>query len=144
MMSGFNHKRGLTLIEAMIAVVVLGIAAGGVLLPFTTGAAVQAEGARRTLAAKLASDLMEQIINTPFENIVTNYDAYSEPAGQLKDAGGSVFTGSLYSNFSRNSSCVYAYVPQETGNAATEFILATVRVYYKTDEITRIKRLITR
>ena len=51
-------NKGFSLAEAVMAVVVLGIAAAGILLPFTSGAAVQAEGVHRTLAAKLAADLM--------------------------------------------------------------------------------------
>ncbi len=52
-----NHRRrcstasrGFTLAEAMMATVVLGIAAAGVLLPFASGAGVRAEGAHEHLA----------------------------------------------------------------------------------------------
>jgi len=62
-----TSRRGFTLAEAMMAVVVLGIAAASLLLPFVSGAAVRAEGINRTLAARLASDLMEEIVNTPFD-----------------------------------------------------------------------------
>ena len=65
-----KNQKGFSLAEAMIATVVLGIAAAGVLLPFTSGATVRAEGMRRTLAAKLASDLMEEIIGTEFDQII--------------------------------------------------------------------------
>ena len=41
------RQRGFTLAEAMLATVVLGIAAAGILLPFTSGATVQAEGMRQ-------------------------------------------------------------------------------------------------
>ncbi len=112
-----------------MATVVLGIAAAGVLLPFTSGAAVRAEGMRRTLGAKLASDLMEEIVNTPFEQIAAGYDGYFEAQGQIKDAGGAVFTDSYYVKFSRDSMCDYVYVPQESGAGASKFIRITVRVY---------------
>jgi len=125
-----------------MATVVLGIAAAGVLLPFTSGAAVRAEGVRRTLAAKLASDLMEKIVNTPFDQIVASYN-YTEPAGQVKDAAGAVFADSNYANFSRDVSCAYVYVPQESGMEEPKFILATVRVYYKGRETAIINRLIS-
>ncbi len=125
-----------------MATVVLGIAASGVLLPFTSGAAVRAEGMRRTLGAKLASDLMEEIVNTPFKQIVADYN-YSEPQGQVKDTNKTVFTDSNYANLSRDSSCAYAYVPQESGAGAFKFILATVRVYYRGKEIATINRLIS-
>ena len=75
----------------MLAVTVLGFAAAGVLLPFVSGAAVRAEGIHRTLAAGLAADLLEQIVNTPFDETVARYDSYSELQGQVKDASGAVF-----------------------------------------------------
>ncbi|MBN2594252.1 MAG: prepilin-type N-terminal cleavage/methylation domain-containing protein, partial [Sedimentisphaerales bacterium] len=105
-------KRGFTLTEAMMAVVVLGIAAASLLLPFISGAAVRAEGVNRTLAARLASDLMEEVINTPFDQILSSYN-YSEPQGQVKDATGAIFDDSAYANFSRNVTCEYVYVPPQ-------------------------------
>lgn len=138
-----KNRGGFSLAEAMMATVVLSIAAAGVLLPFTSGAVVRAEGQRRTLAAKLASDLMEQIINSPFKQIVSTYDGYAEPEGQLKDAGGAIFTDSNYAFFGRNVSCEYVYVPQESGTGEPEFILITVRVYYRGGEIAVISRLIS-
>jgi prepilin-type N-terminal cleavage/methylation domain-containing protein len=135
-------QRGFTLAEAMLATVILGIAAAGVLLPFTAGASVRAEGTHRTLAAKLASDLMEKIVNKPFDDIVSNYNGYSEPQGQVKDAAGTVFTGSNYANFSRDVSCAYVYVPQENGTAEPKFIRVTVRVYYRGKQIASINRLV--
>jgi prepilin-type N-terminal cleavage/methylation domain-containing protein len=137
-------RRGFTLAEAMIATVVLGIAAAGVLLPFTSGAAARAEGMRATLGAKLASDLMEEIVNTPFEQIVASYNGYSEAEGQVKDAGGVVFADPYYARFSRNSICDYVYVPQESGAGASKFIRVTVRVYYSSKEIAIIHRLVSK
>ncbi len=125
-----------------MAVVVLGIAAAGVLLPFTSGAQVRAEGMHRTLGAKLAGDLMEQIVNTAFDDIVTNYN-YTEAQGQVKDTSGAVFTDSNYANFSRDVSCLEVYVPQESGTVEAKFIRATVRVYYSGREIAIINRLIS-
>jgi prepilin-type N-terminal cleavage/methylation domain-containing protein len=136
--------RGFTLAEAMMATVVLGIAAAGVLLPFASGAKVRAEGVRRTLGAKLASDLMEQIVNTPFEQIVSGYDGYSEPQGQVKDAGGAIFTDPSYANFSRDVGCDYVYVPQEGGAAQPNFIRVTVRVYYGGKPIATVPRLVAK
>ena len=127
-----------------MATVVLGIAAAGLLLPFTSGAAVRAEGMRRTLAAKLAGDLMEQIIHTEFDQIVTSYDEYAELQGQVKDVGGVVFTDSNYANFSRDAGCAYVYVPQESGIGELKFIRATVRVYYSGKQIAVINRLISK
>jgi hypothetical protein len=128
----------------MMATVVLGIAAAGVLLPFTSGARVQAEGMRRTLGVKLASDLLQEIVNTPFDQIVTGYGAYSEAEGQVKDAGGVVFSDPNYIRFSRSSICSYVYVPQESGTGVSTFILITVRVYYSGNEIVVVNRLVSK
>ncbi len=87
-----------------MAVTVLGIAAAGVLLPFSGGARVRAQGVRTTLGAKLASDLVEKVVNTPFDQIVASYN-YSELQGQVTDANNQVFTDSNYANFSRDVSC---------------------------------------
>ena len=137
-----KNAKAFTLAEAMIATVVLGIAAVGVLLPFTRGAAVQAEGMRRTLGAKLASDLMQEIVNKPFNQIVAAYGAFSEAQGQVKDAGGVVFTDSNYAMISRESICNYVYVTQESGTGVAKYILVTVRVYYSGKEIAIINRLV--
>ncbi len=126
-----------------MATVVLGIAAAGVLLPFASGAALRAEGTCRTLAAKLAGDLMEQIVNTPFDQIIASYDGYTEPQGQVKDASGAVFTDSYYADFSRDVSCEYVYMPQESGDGDPVFIRIIVRVYYRGGEIITISRLVS-
>jgi len=126
-----------------MATVVLGIAAAGVLLPFADGAKIRAEGTRRTLGAKLAGDLMEQIVNTPFEQI-DKYNGYSEPQGQVKDSAGIVFTGPTYANFSRDASCDYVYVPQQSGAGQANFIRVTVRVHYSGRPIAIINRLISK
>ncbi len=161
-------KKGFSLAEAMMATVVLGIAAAGVLLPFTSGARVRAEGLRRTLAAKLAGDLMEQIVSKPFHDPdgssydynrgpdagestfadfdnLDDFDGYAEPAGQVKDASGAVFTDSNYARFSRDVSCVYVTVPQQPPleESQCNFIRVTVRVYYDGGEIAVINRLIS-
>jgi prepilin-type N-terminal cleavage/methylation domain-containing protein len=143
MTSYYKHRKGFTLAEAMIATVVLGIAAAGVLLPFTSGAAVRAEGTRMTLAAKIAGDLMEEIVNTPFEQIITGYDGYAELQGQVKDASGIVFTDLNYAAFSRDVVCEYVYMPQESGDGDLKFIQIIVRVYYNAREIATISRLVS-
>jgi len=131
-------RRGFTLAEAMMATLVLGIAAAGVLLPFTSGAAARAEGMRGTLAAKLASDLMEEIINTEFNDIINKYGTYTEIQGHIiSDFYTSTeFTDPMYANFSRGAHCVW----DETQDF---FILVTVWVKYDGREIAVINRLIS-
>jgi len=140
-----KHK-GFSLAEAMLATAILSIAAAGVLVPFTTGAKLRAEGIHRTLAARLASDLVEQIVNTDFDQITTQYGAYSEAQGHLimDFQTGAEFSDPIYANFSRDATCAYVYVPQETGDGDAKFVLATVRVYYKASEVAAINRLVSK
>lgn len=129
-----------------MAIVVLAIAAAGVLLPFTSGAKVQAEGIRRTLASNLASDLMEEIIRTDFDQIITEYGTHTEQQGHIISNfdTGEEFTDPMYINFSRNASCAYAYVPQQSGVTEPNFIRITVRVYYSNNQVASINRLISK
>lgn len=141
-----SGKKGFTLAEAMVAVVVLCIASAGVLMPFTAGARSRMEGQRRTLAAKLASDLVEQIIATDFNDITTAYGSYSEAEGQVKDMTGSVFTDPMYAGYRRTALCEDVYVEPESGDDDIEpmFILCTVKVFYNGGEVASVSRLISK
>lgn len=140
---GPRFRRGFTLAEATLAMVLLGLAATGILLPFSGGAAVQAEGMHRTLGAMLANDLMERIAGTPFGDIVTRYGDHLEPQGQVEDAGETPYTDPMYANFSREAKCKYVYTSQQGGEVAPNFILATVRVAYLGRDVATVHRLIS-
>ena len=158
----FTSKQGFTLTEAMMAVVVLAIAAASLLLPFMSGAAVRAEGVNRTLAARLAGDLMEQILRLPFHDPegtnyilgpeagdfdnIDDYHGYTEPQGQVKDAAGAFFADSAYANFSRSVTCAYATVPpqpDESEPSKCEFIRITVQVNYSGKQMATVVRLVS-
>lgn len=119
-----------------MAMVLLSIAAAGVLLPFSNATSVQAEGARQTTAANLASELMEKILATDYTSIISTYNGYSESAGALLDAAGQVRSGSVYTGFSRSASCQTAEVAEE------DLIAVTVKVFYNGTEKTRVTTLV--
>jgi len=129
-----------------MALVILGMAAAGVLLPFSSGATAQAEGIHRTLAARLASDLMDQIVATPFTDVVSDWNGYAEAQGQVKDAAGVVFSDPLYRGFSRDVTCVANIgVYPQTGLAPDSgFILVFVRVYDRGQPVVTLSRLVGR
>jgi len=139
-----KNRVGFSLTEAMLATVVLGIAAAGILLPFASGASLQNEGANRTLAVKLASDLMEEILTKPFDQIIGSFGSYSEPYGHVKDSEGGTLSGGVYNRLSRDSNCVYFYTAQESGAGSPRFILASVRVYDNGRQIAEVRRLISK
>ncbi|MBW8002119.1 MAG: prepilin-type N-terminal cleavage/methylation domain-containing protein [Planctomycetes bacterium] len=137
-----KRRNGFTLIEALMALVILTMAVAGILLPFVSGATVRSVGNRRTLAAKLSTDLMEDIVNTSFSSIVATYNGYSEAQGAVKDLNGVVFTDTAYANFSRSATCTLVYVDQQPGTDPAIFITAIVSVSYLGQEIASVTRLI--
>jgi prepilin-type N-terminal cleavage/methylation domain-containing protein len=139
------RRSGFTLVEATMAMVLLGMAAAGVLLPFSHGAAAQAEGGRMTLAAQLADDLMERIVATAPSQLVSAWNGYSEAQGQVKDASGVVFTDPIYAPFARTVACCdYVYVSQQSGMLPPNLLLARVQVSYQGREIAALSRLISK
>lgn len=126
-----------------MATVLLGAAALGLLIPFTSGAQAQAEGKRKVLATKLASDLVEEILVEDFNLITTSYDGYSESQGNLIDLQGQTITDPAYANFSRECSCQAVYMPAESTSEPKQFILVEVTVKYSGREMAVLKRLIT-
>ncbi|MFA5553296.1 MAG: type II secretion system protein [Phycisphaerae bacterium] len=139
---------GFTMIEAMLATMVLAIAAAGILVPFVTGASLRAEGQRKTLAAILAADLMEQIIREPNNS---KWENYNEPQGQIKKNvnEADIFTDPVYSQYIRSATREEA-VSQEKGyynpyeGDEPIFWHVEVSVYYQGREMASISRLITK
>jgi type II secretory pathway pseudopilin PulG len=136
-------RAGFTLAEALLAVVLLGMAASSVLLPFTTGTIVRKEGARRTLAANLASEQMEKVIMTPFSQIISTWNNTTENTGQLKDGQGNTLTSSAYDSFSRTTTCKSVLVSQQSGVLGSSLISINVVVLYKGAPLVTLNRLVS-
>jgi prepilin-type N-terminal cleavage/methylation domain-containing protein len=142
MVKAAAKSKAFTLIEAMIALVIFSIVVTGLILPFASSMTVQQQGCSQTLAVKLACDLVEEIINTDFDQIISTYNGYSEEKGQIKNASGAVFSDSMYADFSREAICEYVYMPPQTDAGAPNYIRITVRVYQnglKLAEVVRLK-----
>jgi hypothetical protein len=137
----FRLRKGFTLAEALLATSLLAICASSSLLPFTSGASLQAEGVQRTAAAMLASDMMQRVETADFNSIIASYNGYLEPKGGLTDITGSVYTDIGYNNFSRTVSCEEVYLPQESGTGQVNFILIKVKVFYNDREVIELKKL---
>ncbi len=137
---------GFTLVEATAAVAVLAITATAVIVPFTAGAAHERDHARRTLAAALASELMERIISLPFESdtgeTIADYDGYSEPVEPLAAGDGRIMADPAAAGMTRSATCEYVYVAGQDSDEPPSFIRVTVRVRHNGDEIFRIVRLV--
>jgi prepilin-type N-terminal cleavage/methylation domain-containing protein len=130
-----KNRKGFTLAEAMMAVVVLSIASAGVILPFTGGASMQIEGARRTLSTKLAADYLEKIVATGYVSIA-NAGMYYELEGAMLDGNGNLLDDPIYARFSR-----WGTVETPVLNGV-DMLWITVTVNYKGEEFANIGTLV--
>ncbi|HSV27271.1 MAG TPA: prepilin-type N-terminal cleavage/methylation domain-containing protein [Sedimentisphaerales bacterium] len=138
-----DNAAGFTLIEALLAVVLLGMAASSILLPFTAGAILRKEGAARTLASNLASEQMEKISRTPFAEIVSTWNGHSEAGSELTDGQNNLLSGVIYSSFTRTTRCVYVQASQQTGLMQPSLIHVTVEVTYRGAPLVTLNRLLS-
>lgn len=160
--AGQSDARGFTLAEALLAAVILALAVTAMTMPFTAAAANEVVETRRTLAAALAQEMMEEILVKPFEDPqggggvgpevgeaaragfdnVDDYDGYNEPAGGIVGTTGQVVTDPAARELTREVKATYVYVAgQDTGGPPT-FIRVMVTVKYRDDRIVTLTRLI--
>lgn len=139
-----NNRRGFSLAECMMAMVVLSVAATGVLIPFSSAASVHAAGMRKTLASKVASDLVEEICATDYDSIIGTWGTYAEAEGHIKLTGGvGEFTDDAYKYFSRSASCRIASIGSGS-DSTTLGIWVTVSVSYQGNEIVSLSTLVSK
>ncbi|MFB3891501.1 MAG: hypothetical protein ACE15C_05700 [Phycisphaerae bacterium] len=150
-----------TLVEALVAAVILAMAVTAIILPFTSALQSQATDAKRTLAVSLAQEMMEEVIAKPFSdsagvktpgfeagenrwncNCIDDYDGYTEEDGQIRSFDGQVLSDPEAAGLSRHVACAYVYVSgQDTGQPST-FIRVTVEVRYKGQPLVTLSRLV--
>jgi Tfp pilus assembly protein PilV len=135
-----RRQFGFTLIEATFAMVLLAIAAAGILLPFANATSLQIEAARQTTAANLASELLERIQACEYSDIISIYDGYTESQsnGTLVDATGTAHSGTAYSGFSRTANCCLA----DVGTLEDILTAVTVTVFFDGREVTKVMTLV--
>jgi len=160
---------GFTLIEALMASVILVIAVAAAIMPFTCGARSQDVESRQSLAVSLAQDLMEEILVKPFEepgdadllpepessfgpessetlrssySAIDDYHGYTELSGHVLDPCGQVITDAVAAGLSRHVTISYVYV---TGQVVTEppsFMRVVVEIRYNGQPIVKMTRLV--
>jgi hypothetical protein len=117
---------GFTLVEALAASAVLGLAVIALTQAVTAGQAQTHEAMRSSQAVNLAEAMAEEILSLPYHDpdgasapgpeggesprlLLDNMDDYhglGEPLGQVRDIAGVPYGGN-YARFSRSVSCVY-------------------------------------
>ena len=148
---------GFTLIEALLASVILTLVVGAILMPFTAGAQNAVQNAREVLAANLAQELMEEILSKSFNDPdgtnagetnrmkwddMRDYNNFSESQGNIKNLNGEIFSDPLAANMSRTAKVESVYVAGQDTSTPPTFLRITVEVRYKGQVIKRISRLV--
>lgn len=157
--------RGFSLVEALIAVAILGFSAAGISALLIAGMKQNELSGRYMLAANLGQDLMDEILAKPFydpdspsnltpgpevgENSrelldnIDDYDGLVEPAGNMQLPTGSRLNSPNLSGFSRTASAQYVYLPGQDAQADPTFILVAVQVLEDSMGMIELKRLIS-
>jgi len=171
MMRASRRQRGgaFTLLEALLAAVILVIAVTAVVMPFTVGMRTQMVEARQTLAVPLAEELMEEVLLRPFEepydgdeqaeppaafgpeaeetsrdqfSAIDDYHGYTDPPGTITDPGGSVIDDPAAEGLSRHVTVAYVYVTgQDPGDPPT-FMRVVVEVRHESEPLVTLTRLV--
>lgn len=153
--------RGFTLVEALLAAVILAMAIAAITMPFTAGAQHELEAARRTLGVTLAQEMMEEVLSKPFydpngESLcgpeagetragfdnIDDYDGYSEADGQIRSFDGSALGGPAVAGLTRHATAKYVYVSGQSHAEPPTFARITVEVKHRDRTIASLNRLV--
>ena len=152
---------GITLLEGLLASVILAAAATTVIWPFVAARQNEQIAARQTLTCCLAQELLEEILTKPFEDPdgasdpgpdagegsraafdnIDDYDGYTEGPGQIVCFDGEGMSGLTAERLARSATATYVYVSGQDTSEAPTFIRITVQVSYRGDPIVTLKRL---
>jgi len=150
--------------ESLLAVVILSLAVGAIIMPFTAGARNEQADARRTLAVGLAQEMMEEILAKSFEDDVPqfarnpgpepgetdrglfdnidDYDGYEEQPGDIADITGQVINDPAATELSRHVTATYIYVAGQDTSEPASFIRVVVEIRYRDQLVVQLTRLV--
>lgn len=148
---------GFTLLEALLAAVVLAMVVGAIVMPFTVGAQNTAADSRQTLAVNLAQDMIEEILTKSFHDPdgtevgeagrgnwddMDDYDGYSEAAGAIASFDGVVVSDPAAVGLTRSVSVEGVYVSGQGAPDPVTFMRITVEVCYHDQGQVELSRLV--
>lgn len=159
-----KSESGFTLLEALLAAVILAAGVAAITLPFAAGARNEQIDARRTIAVGLAEEIIETILTLPFEDEdpayarnlgpdpgeydrslfdnIDDYHEYIESEGEITSVDGQAFDDLSATGLSRQVSTEYIYISGQSMIDPPSFIRVTVEVLYKQQPVVTLTRLI--
>jgi len=86
-----RSKRGFVLLEVLLATAIAGFAICGLLLMYVSGMDLIRTSKNASIATSAAQGLIEEIRNTPFPDIVTNYNQLKFSVNNIPSSSGVVY-----------------------------------------------------
>ncbi len=115
----FRNQKGFSLIELMVAVAILALAAFGIFQAFGTGFRSMAESKDRTVAVNYAQKVLEDIVNKPFEKI--------NPESKEQIEGTKYFKSVIVNNIDTNLKEVNVQISWDSDK---KYVDVRTKVYY--------------
>lgn len=153
-----------TLVEALLASVILAMTVAAMTMPFVAGARSEQDDARRTLAVALAQEMMEEVLATDFHDDkekyhylvgpdhgekdrsdfdnMDDYNGYAEPPGKITDLDGQVIQDPAATGLARFVTVAYVYVNGQDKGQPPTFLRVTVEIWHEGTPIVRLARLV--
>ena len=157
-----HGERGFTLVESLLAAVVLAMTITAVTMPFTAAARNEQDDARRTVAMSLAQELMEEILAHPFADPqggggpgpeageaaradfdnIDDYDGYAEPAGSIVSGDGQTVSETGAHGLSRSARVTYVFVTGQAPTGPPNFVRVEVEMRHNGQPLLTVTRLV--
>ena len=158
-----HNSTGFTLIEALLASGILAASIGAITCPFIAAAQNEQEDARRTVAIHLVQELMEEIIDRPFDDpdggvapgpdfgeyAIDEFDNIDDFDGYT-DAG--IYADDIWeplaadepaaAGLTRHVTTAYVYVSGQDTSQSPTFIRVIVEVKHAGEPIVKLSRLV--
>ena len=163
--SARQDARAFTLLESLLAVLLVGIATTAFTSALTTGLHQNHLAVQYVVATDLAAALMNEIVAKPFTDPdtpdvltpgpeagessrdkfdnVDDYHGLAEPAGQMHGADNALLNDPSLALYSRSATASYVNVPGRDPALPPAFILVVVDVKYDGESLVTLKRLIS-
>ena len=158
-----RRHAGFTLVEAMTALVVLGLAVAAMLSPIAIAVEQKVRTARQAVAVALAEEAIEECLskttwsiqdpielgpsgNEPWRDQYdenADYHNVVETGGQFGTVRGVRLSASTFPNMTRRMWLQTFYLSGEYTGYTPDFMMLTVRVYDGDEEVVTLRRIIT-
>ena len=161
-----KKRDAFTLVEALLAAVILAMTVSAIVMPFVAGAQNDLVSARGALAITLAQDLMEEILARPFSDPddgdhanlgpdngetpgdkqtfdnIDDYDNYAEPAGHIQTHQVDIAVDPMTATLSRSAVVAYVYVSGQDTSKPPTCCRVGVMVSNGTEALVTLSRLV--